>query len=44
MGLNLVPLFLQILGNDGEYIEYLEYTLDILTFLTYFPDDIPPQV
>ena len=37
---NLVPLVLQILGNDGEYIEYLEYALDILTFLTYFPTQI----
>jgi len=40
----LVPLCLQILGNDGEYIEYLEYALDILTFLTYFPDEISPQL
>jgi len=38
----LVPLVLQILGNDGAFIEYLEYALDILTFLTYFPDDISP--
>jgi len=38
----LIPLVLQILGNDGDYIEYLEYALDILTFLTYFPDKISP--
>jgi hypothetical protein len=41
---NLVPLVLQILGNDGEYMEYLEYALDILTFLTYFPEEISPQL
>jgi len=40
----LIPLVLQILGNDGEYIEYLEYALDILTFLTYFPDHISPEL
>ena len=40
----LVPLVLQILGNDGAFIEYLEYALDILTFLTYFPDEISPQL
>eukprot|EP00566_Odontella_aurita_P002311 CAMPEP_0113571984 /NCGR_PEP_ID=MMETSP0015_2-20120614/25852_1 /TAXON_ID=2838 /ORGANISM="Odontella" /LENGTH=1096 /DNA_ID=CAMNT_0000474985 /DNA_START=725 /DNA_END=4015 /DNA_ORIENTATION=+ /assembly_acc=CAM_ASM_000160 len=40
----LVPLCLQILGNDGEYIEYLEYALDILTFLTYFPEEISPRL
>jgi hypothetical protein len=36
----LVPLVVKVLGSDGEYIEYLEYGLDILTFLTYFPS--PP--
>lgn len=40
----LVPLVLQILGNDGAFIEYLEYALDILTFLTYFPDEVSPQL
>ena len=40
----LIPLVLQILGNDGDYIEYLEYALDILTFLTYFPETISPQL
>jgi importin-7 len=38
----LIPLTLKILGNDGDYIEYLECALDILTFLTYFPDEIAP--
>mmetsp|Transcript_108 Transcript_108/g.167 ORF Transcript_108/g.167 Transcript_108/m.167 type:complete len:1061 (-) Transcript_108:259-3441(-) len=38
----LVPLVIKILGNDGEYIEYLECALDILTFLTYFQDEISP--
>ncbi|KAG7344305.1 Importin-beta N-terminal domain containing protein [Nitzschia inconspicua] len=40
----LIPLVLKIMGNDGEYIEYLECSLDILTFLTYFPDSISPEL
>jgi hypothetical protein len=40
----LVPLVLKIMGNDGEYIEYLECALDILTFLTYFPDGISVEL
>ena len=40
----LIPLTLKILGNDGDYIEYLECALDILTFLTYFPDEIAPDL
>jgi len=40
----LIPLVLKIMGNDGEYIEYLECALDILTFLTYFPDQISPEL
>mmetsp|Transcript_4901 Transcript_4901/g.7219 ORF Transcript_4901/g.7219 Transcript_4901/m.7219 type:complete len:1062 (+) Transcript_4901:138-3323(+) len=41
---HLVPLITKILGNDGDFLEYLEYALDILTFLTYFPDTISPQL
>ena len=40
----LIPLVLKILGNDGEYIEYLECALDILTFLTYFPETISAEL
>ena len=40
----LIPLVLRILGNDGDYIEYIECALDILTFLTYFPDEITPAL
>eukprot|EP00548_Thalassiothrix_antarctica_P003614 CAMPEP_0194146922 /NCGR_PEP_ID=MMETSP0152-20130528/22408_1 /TAXON_ID=1049557 /ORGANISM="Thalassiothrix antarctica, Strain L6-D1" /LENGTH=1062 /DNA_ID=CAMNT_0038847579 /DNA_START=36 /DNA_END=3224 /DNA_ORIENTATION=- len=40
----LIPLVLKILGNDGDYIEYLECALDILTFLTYFPEEITPTL
>mmetsp|Transcript_951 Transcript_951/g.2334 ORF Transcript_951/g.2334 Transcript_951/m.2334 type:complete len:621 (-) Transcript_951:706-2568(-) len=40
----LIPLVLKILGNDGDYIEYLECALDILTFLTYFPEEITPEL
>lgn len=40
----LIPLVLKIMGNDGEYIEYLECALDILTFLTFFPDSISPEL
>lgn len=40
----LLPIIKQILGNDGEYIEYLENALDILTFLTFFQDDLSPQL
>lgn len=32
----LLPLVLKILGDDGDFIEYLECGLDILTFLMYF--------
>lgn len=34
----------QILGNEGEYIEYLENALDILTFLTFFQEEITPSL
>lgn len=37
---HLIPLITRVLGSDGDFIEYLEYALDILTFLTYFPDTI----
>ena len=40
----LIPLVLQILGNDGEYLEYVEFALDTLTFLTYFPPQLSPQI
>lgn len=40
----LIPLVMKILGNDGDYIEYLECALDILTFLTFFPDEITPEL
>lgn len=41
---HLIPLVLQILGNDGEYLEYVEFALDTLTFLTYFPLQLSPQI
>lgn len=40
----LLPLVLKILGNDGEFIEYLECALDILTFLTYFQETLSAEV
>jgi len=40
----LLPLIISILGNDGEYIEYLECALDILTFLTYFQEEISSEL
>jgi hypothetical protein len=40
----LVPLVLKILGNDGDFIEYLECALDILTFLTFFQSGISPEL
>ena len=40
----LIPITKQILGKDGDFIEYLEYALDIITFLTYFPDDISNEL
>jgi hypothetical protein len=40
----LMPLVLKILGNDGDFIEYLECALDILTFLTYFQTNLSPEV
>lgn len=36
----LLPVIKQILGNDGEYIEYIESALDVLTFLTFFQDEL----
>eukprot|EP00584_Thalassiosira_punctigera_P008909 CAMPEP_0172545150 /NCGR_PEP_ID=MMETSP1067-20121228/15144_1 /TAXON_ID=265564 ORGANISM="Thalassiosira punctigera, Strain Tpunct2005C2" /NCGR_SAMPLE_ID=MMETSP1067 /ASSEMBLY_ACC=CAM_ASM_000444 /LENGTH=1077 /DNA_ID=CAMNT_0013331839 /DNA_START=115 /DNA_END=3348 /DNA_ORIENTATION=+ len=41
---HLAPLVLQVLGNDGEYLEYVEFALDTLTFLTYFPVQLSPQI
>lgn len=40
----LLPLVLKILGNDGDFIEYLESALDILSFLTYFQSQISMEV
>jgi hypothetical protein len=40
----LVPLVLKILGNDGDFIEYLECALDILTFLTYFQTTLSAEL
>jgi hypothetical protein len=40
----LMPLVLKILGSDGDFIEYLECGLDILTFLTFFQEHISPEV
>ena len=40
----LMPLVLKILGNDGDFIEYLESALDILTFLTFFQTQLSPEV
>jgi hypothetical protein len=40
----LIPLVLKILGNDGDFIEYLECALDILTFLVFFPNEITPEL
>jgi len=40
----LIPLVLKVMGHDGEYIEYLECALDILTFLTFFPHTISPEL
>ena len=41
---HLLPVTKQILGKEGDFIEYLEYALDIITFLTYFPDDISNEL
>ena len=40
----LLPLVLKILGDDGDFIEYLECALDILTFLTYFQSQISMEL
>jgi importin-7 len=40
----LMPLVLKILGNDGEFIEYLECGLDVLTFLTFFQTTLSQEV
>lgn len=40
----LLPITRQILSRDGDFIEYLEYALDIVTFLTYFPDSISNEL
>lgn len=44
MELHLVPLVLQILGNDGDFFEYVEFALDTLSFLTYYPLQLSPQL
>lgn len=40
----LLPMLVKLLGDDGEYIEYLDYVLEILTCLTYFQEDLSPQI
>mmetsp|Transcript_31253 Transcript_31253/g.65192 ORF Transcript_31253/g.65192 Transcript_31253/m.65192 type:complete len:856 (+) Transcript_31253:3-2570(+) len=40
----LLPLVLKILGDDGDFIEYLECALDILTFLTYFQGQLSQEL
>ncbi|KAL3779480.1 hypothetical protein HJC23_000039 [Cyclotella cryptica] len=44
MEAHLIPLILMILGHDGEYLEYAEFALDTLTFLTYFPQQLSPEL
>jgi len=41
---HLLPITKQILGKEGDFIEYLEYALDIITFLTYFPAEISNEL
>ena len=41
---NLIPMILMIMGHDGEYLEYVEFALDTLTFLTYFPQQLSPDL
>lgn len=41
---HLIPFVLMILGNDGQYLEYMEFALDTLTFLTYFPIELSSQL
>mmetsp|Transcript_6423 Transcript_6423/g.12103 ORF Transcript_6423/g.12103 Transcript_6423/m.12103 type:complete len:1045 (-) Transcript_6423:2118-5252(-) len=41
---HLLPVTHQILSKDGDFIEYLENALDIITFLTYFPSDISNEL
>jgi hypothetical protein len=40
----LIVLIVNLLKNDGEFIEYLEHALDILTYLTYFSDSISNEL
>jgi hypothetical protein len=40
----LIPLVLKILGNDGDFLEYLECAFDILTFLTFFQETLSPEL
>jgi importin-7 len=40
----LLPLVLKILGTEGDFIEYLESALDILTFLTFFQSHLSPEL
>jgi hypothetical protein len=40
----LIPIVKEILGNNGEYIEFLESGLEILTFMTFFQDTLSPAV
>jgi len=36
----LLPVIAKILGNDGEFMEYLENALDVLSYLTYYGEGI----
>uniref|UniRef100_A0A7S3QJN0 Importin N-terminal domain-containing protein n=1 Tax=Chaetoceros debilis TaxID=122233 RepID=A0A7S3QJN0_9STRA len=40
----LLPVIRRIISEDGDFIEYIEYALEILTFLTYFPEDISNEL
>ncbi|CAM9763151.1 unnamed protein product, partial [Phaeothamnion confervicola] len=41
---HILPMLRLVLGNEGEFIEYLENALDVVTYLTYYGPGISPDL
>jgi len=40
----LLPVLSKVLGAEGEFMEYLENALDVLSYLTYYGEGISPNL
>merc|ERR1719198_2189158 len=41
---HIVPVVATIFSGDGDYIEYLENGIDVLTYLTFYGEGISPRL